>query len=142
MRPKIESLILPAYKKVMNNVLKANNGNIVKGYKFTDEDKRLIGQYYNKALYISKANLPEGVPILNSNLNYDDIQDYYFEKAAIKNSGIVVVDNILSPETYATLQQYLLESTIYYEAKRDLGTYTGAYLDAGLHHPLLLQVAD
>ena len=76
MKSKIESLILPAYRIVMTRVAERNYNDMIKGYMFTEEDKSLIGQYYNKALYISNVKLPPGASILNNkDLNFKQIQE-------------------------------------------------------------------
>ena len=56
-------------------------------------------------------------------------------------SGAIYFDDLLTPRALATLQRYLLESTIWHDFSH-IGGFVASYLEDGLACPLLLQIAD
>jgi len=98
---------------------------------------------YNRALYVPDvpANRADGTPIqiFGESLNPAQIQQDW-----IDSNGIVVVDDVLSKETLALIQQKIMwESTVWYQTKlpQRFGGYAGAYIDDGLHQRILLRLS-
>ncbi|CAM9278131.1 unnamed protein product, partial [Heterosigma akashiwo] len=111
-------------------------------YAFQKTDYELgIASVYNKALHQSNfdelrdenGNL---VPLLNPELDVETIE------SAWKETGVVVIDNLLTREALERIRQLMLESTVFYQTKMPLkfGGYVGAYIDDGLHDRILLQL--
>lgn len=76
--------------------------------------------------------------ILNPNLDWEDLEKEYWDQ----DPQVVVIDNILSKEALHKIRKILLESTVFYQTKNpnEIGGYTGAYIDDGLHDRILLEL--
>ena len=138
-----ESKVIPIYEKVLNNIPSLDKLERTKGlYAFTNDDYSIgISEVYNKALFMTSSDVLDSKwrerRLLNEELNFNAIQqDYsatgslaYSESTAIP--GVVVIDNLLSPETLALIRQLLLTNTHWYQTKTPLefGKYVGAYID-------------
>ena len=58
------------------------------------------------------------------------------------HSGIVVIDNLLSPIVLEKVRDYLMMSTFYYDVKTPrYGRYVGSYMNDGMHDTLLMAIA-
>ena len=151
--------VAPIYRKVLQNIpaledLQRTNGL----YAFRPPDWEAgIAAAYNKALYLQPLEDDDvtplddnsRTPLLNPALDTQTIQQEWFGETtdtttqANSNTGIVVIDDILSPEALHNIRKVLLESTVWYQTKMPAvyGGYAGAYLDDGLHHKILLQLS-
>jgi hypothetical protein len=123
-------------------------------YKFGPEDKDIL-HFYNRAMFMPsfgrhdhQHQIDGGMmasteaPLLTPR-NWSHVEKQWFgEDPHYANPGIVVVDDVLSPETLRRVREYLLVSTMWYEAKTPrYGRYVGAYIGDGLHDTLLTEVA-
>jgi hypothetical protein len=141
------NIVAPMYQEVLSHIPPLEQLNATGGlYPFSQSDQALgIGSLYNKALYQAKFdNVPVNVPLINPDLDLELIQRQWLgQDSNHKHPGIVVVDDILTPEALNKIRQLLLESTVWYQTKLPLqfGGYVGAYIDDGLHDRILLQVA-
>lgn len=93
------------------------------------------GGHYNRCMHRAEApELPEGA--LAPGLDTDAISaDYH-----ARRPGITWIDGFLRPGALNALRDYLLESTIWYDADHPKG-YVGAYIHDGFTCPLVLQIA-
>jgi hypothetical protein len=139
-----ENVVAPIYREMLGRIppleqLERSNGL----YPFKKEDYDLgIESIYNKVLHHTnfeelKDSDGNVIPLLNPNLDLDTIEN------TMISEGIVVIDNLLSPDALSRIRQLLLESTVWFQTKMPLkfGGYVGAYVDDGLHDKLLLQLA-
>jgi len=57
--------------------------------------------------------------------------------------GVIVIDDLLTPQTLSLLRRLLLRNTHWYQTKTPLefGKYVGSYIDDGLHDPIFLELA-
>ncbi len=95
-----------------------------------------LGDSYNRPLYRAQgAELAQDA--LNPALDWTAIANEYGSTLP----GIAVIDDLLSPDTLAALQEFLLDSTIWYDFTYIAG-FLACYLEDGLACPLLLQIAD
>jgi tetratricopeptide (TPR) repeat protein len=102
----------------------------------SEEQLDLLGNDYNTAIHICPA--PEITKeVISSGWNREKTTSI-FKQAS---SGVVVIDNLLSPEALSALQRYLLESTIWHDFSHISG-FVASYLEDGLACPLLLQIVD
>jgi hypothetical protein len=97
-------------------------------------------RFYNRALHVPDVPEVNGArSMFNSDtIDLDKIQKQWDE------TGIVVIDNLLSSEALQIIRQRVMyESTMWYQTKlpHKFGGYTGAYIDDGLHARILLQLA-
>lgn len=144
--------VIPVYEKVLQNmpsdeILAKDQGL----YRFQLSDVLLgIKEYYNRALYRPEEDEDEAIAgdnsqsscptdILNPNLDWKAIEHEYWQQ----DPQVVVIDNVLSEEALRRIRNILLESTVFYQTKNPtlVGTYTGAYIDDGLHDRILLELA-
>ena len=149
--------VAPIYRNVLKNIpaledLQRTNG--LYAFRQADWDAG-IAAVYNKALYLQPLDgdddtpLGDGSrkPLLNPALDTQRIQQEWFggsnSKTTNSNTGIVVIDDILSQEALNNIRKVLLESTVFFQTKMPLsfGGYAGAYIDDGLHHKILLQLS-
>jgi hypothetical protein len=136
-------VVLPAYRSIQVPLLEDLTR--TQGlYSFTTKDRKRSNSLYNKALYHPVINLVDGhgtpIPLLNPKLDVNRIEK---EWKGGEHPGIVAVDDILSKEAVAMIQQVLWEATVWYETKLPLtfGGYVGAYIDDGLHDRIFLDLA-
>jgi hypothetical protein len=144
-------VVAPIYREVLARVPPLEQLERTGGlYPFQLADQELgIGAIYNKALY--QTNFEElkdasgkPIPLLNPRLDVDLIQKQWFgTDENHKYPGIVVIDEVLTPDALVRIRQLLLENTVWYQTKMPLkfGGYVGAYIDDGLHDRILLQLA-
>ena len=100
-----------------------------------NKDQILLKGSYNRLIHVIKApKLKEAA--VNNSLNVEKITNDYFNH----EFGLTYFDNFLSSKALASLRQFLLGSTIWFDVKK--GGYLGAYLKEGLANPLILQIAE
>ena len=147
--------VIPIYKKVLSNIPPLEQLERTGGlYAFRPADIEAgIMKVYNKALHVpdfDELKDEDGtlVSLLNKNFDKEKIEAKWFgedsaEEDNYSRPGVVVIDDILSPEALARIRQLLLESTVFYQTKMPLefGGYGGAYIDDGLHARILLALA-
>mmetsp|Transcript_17277 Transcript_17277/g.49494 ORF Transcript_17277/g.49494 Transcript_17277/m.49494 type:complete len:441 (-) Transcript_17277:96-1418(-) len=154
----LRDVVIPTYKKVLSRIppldqLERTGG--LYAFRQADYDDG-IAEVYNKAIHVPdfdvlKDSESKPLPLLNQNFDAAKIEAKWFgEQAAnedaddqLSRPGVVVIDDILSPEALARIRQLLLESTVFYQTKMPLkfGGYAGAYIDDGLHDKILLALA-
>lgn len=150
--------VIPIYKKVLGNIPPLDELERTGGlYAFRPADIEAgINKVYNKALHVTdfdelKDSSGQPISLLNENFDAGKIENKWFGEDRGKEDkddnlsrpGVVVIDDILSPEALARIRQLLVESTVFYQTKMPLkfGGYAGAYIDDGLHDRLLLALA-
>ena len=115
-------------------------------YKFGTEDRDIL-HFYNRAMFMPPfgrlSNSDGDTASLLTPRKWTHVeQQWYGEDPNHANPGVVVIDNLLSPETLQRVREYLLVSTMWYEAKTPrYGNYLGAYLGDGMFDTLLNEVA-
>lgn len=154
----LRDVVIPTYKKVLDRIPPLDQLERTGGlYAFRQADfDDGIANVYNKAIHVpgfDELKDADGnpLPLLNKNFDAAAIEAKWFgEEGAnddpndtLSRPGVVVIDDILSPEALARIRQLLLESTLFYQAKMPLkfGGYAGAYIDDGLHDRILLALA-
>lgn len=95
-------------------------------------DQRLY-KWYNRALYYGDGSHVSG-KALNPN-NWPQLEENYLHG----EPAITHVDQLLSSEALSKLQNYLLDSTIWFDVKAG---YLGTYLRDGFDIPLVHQIAE
>ena len=93
-----------------------------------------LADSYNRPLHAAEAPELSG-PALNPRLRAAPVTEMFRESAP----GIAVIDDLLTPEAFAVLRRFLLESTIWYDFTH-IGGFLAAYLEDGMACPLLLQI--
>ena len=153
----LRDVVIPTYTRVLDRVPPLDQLGRTGGlYAFRQADfDDGIAKVYNKAIHVpdfDELKDADGnpLPLLNKNFDAAAIEAKWFgEEGAdddpndtLSRPGVVVIDDILSPEALARIRQLLLESTVFYQAKMPLkfGGYAGAYIDDGLHGRLLIQL--
>ena len=102
----------------------------------SDKHRGLLGDTYNRPFHILEAPLLDE-PTIDKNLNVNNITNDYFSH----DFGLTYIDEFLSPKALASLRDFLLGSTIWFDFFHS-GGYIGAYLKDGLASPLILQIAE
>jgi tetratricopeptide (TPR) repeat protein len=93
-----------------------------------------IGASYGRLLYLRPtARLPQA---LSPHWDRDRVQADYLERPP----GVVVIDELLTPEALAELQAFCLQSTVW-SGNRYAHGRLGAFFRDGFNCPLLLQIA-
>ena len=100
------------------------------------EQYRRIADSYNRPIHRIEAPRVAGSS-LSDGIDAGAVTARYFDTAP----GIAHFDGALCPQALSSLRRYLLESTIWFDA-RYRGGYLGAFLNDGLACPLLLQIAE
>ena len=159
-----ESQVIPIYETILKNIPPLSQLKQTKGlYAFTRDDYASgIATVYNKALYMTTADELDpdwrAQGILN-NLDWDLHQRYWFdvceeesielsdaasmEPTSSSTPGVVVIDDILTPNALSIIRQLLLRNTHWFQTKTPLefGKYVGSYIDDGLNDAIFLQLA-
>ena len=102
----------------------------------SDKHRGILGDTYNRPFHINEAPLLDE-PTVNKNLNVHKITNDYFSH----DFGLTYIDEFLSPKALASLRDFLLGSTIWFDFFHG-GGYMGTYLKDGLASPLILQIAE
>lgn len=102
----------------------------------TDAQLETLGFDYNTALHVIDA--PEifsgGI---NPDLDTDAIQASWEER----DTGVITIDDLLTPKALSLLQRFLTQSTIWHDLNHIVG-FVATYLEDGFACPLVLQIAD
>lgn len=137
-------VVAPIYRQMLDRIPELDQLERTHGlYGFRPADYDLgIKEIYNKALHhtdFSELKDEDGnlMDLLSPELDVAKIEKSW------KATGVVVIDNLLTPEALARIRQLMLESTVFFQTKMPLefGGYVGAYIDDGLHDRILLQLA-
>ena len=146
-----ETQVIPIYERVLQNIPPLEELGLTKGlYAFTKKDID-IDTVYNKALYMTSADTVDAgwkQGLLNNDLDMTEIQQNWFgenqkDEASSSIPGVIVIDDLLTPQTLSTLRTLLLRNTHWYQTKTPLefGKYVGSYIDDGLNDPIFLELA-
>ena len=136
-------IVAPMYQQMIDRIPPVEKLQRTHGlYGFRPDDYQLgLAEIYNKALHQTTFSellddTGKPIPLLNPNLDIDLISKTYLEQ------GVVVIDNLLTPDALERIRQLMLESTVWFQTKSlNFGGYVGAYIDDGLHDRILLQLA-
>lgn len=169
----LQSTVIPIYRDVLKNIPPLDELAKTQGlYAFTDLDYELgIGDVYNKMLYSTTSDeldpgwrqLAEKRNGLLNPRDWEAIQQSWFGakgngNESAKNDakleqqndnlhsstpGVLVIDDLLSPQTLDIIRKLLLRNTHWYQTKMPLkfGKYVGSYIDDGLNDPVFLELA-
>jgi hypothetical protein len=102
----------------------------------SETDLMALGEDYNTAIHLCGA--PE---IAGSAVSIRSDGAALMRQFHEEHSGAVYFDELLTPEAFAKLKRYLLESTIWHDFSH-IGGFVASYLEDGLACPLVLQIAD
>lgn len=159
--------VIPIYEHVLRDIPPLSELTSTRGlYAFTKENYDAgIASVYNQALYMTTSDdIDSGWNNerinLNESLDWDTIQKDWFVVGDINTQtddldttstldtnvtggGVIVIDEIFTPDTLSILRILLLQNTHWFQTKTPLefGKYVGAYIDDGLHDPIFLQIA-
>jgi tetratricopeptide (TPR) repeat protein len=104
-------------------------------YVMTESERRSVDETYNRIFHLHRARFA-GSQALGAGVDWSAAERRYFESKA----GILVIDDLLSPDALAEVRRICLESTIWFD-DRHRGGYLGAKLRDGFCDPLLLQIS-
>jgi hypothetical protein len=109
-------------------------------YRFRNEDIDIMA-YYNRALFFPQ--LPQvPTPVLSPRDWARLESQWHGEDISYPHPGIIIVDNLLSPEALERVRSYLLLGTFWYEAKTPrYGCYLGAYINDGMYDQGIADIA-
>jgi Flp pilus assembly protein TadD len=95
-----------------------------------------MAPHYNRLIYKPDTPaIPDGA--VNRSLDRPAIEADYLRNAP----GITHLDNFLTPAALASLRQFCLEATVWFQFRYANG-YLGAFMDDGFCCPLLMQIAE
>ena len=124
--------IVKQYKKIASEINWPSDSSLIT---LNKKHQYLLKDSYNRLLHIVKApRLKEGA--VNKSLDTNKITNDYFNH----EFGLTYIDNFLSTKALNSLRNFLYESTIWFDVKKD--GYLGTYLIDGLANPLIFQIAD
>jgi phage pi2 protein 07 len=135
------------YRSVLDRMEQANYDEHNSFYHFQKADQEIM-KWYNRALYhprfgstVVDSGTQQPVPLLNAAVDFAKHERQWFGEEG-DQPGIVVIDNLLSPQVLENIREYLLSSTFWYEVKTpNVGRYLGAYIADGMNDQLLMAVA-
>ena len=124
--------LVKRYKKIASEINWPSDSSLVN---LNNQHQYLLQDSYNRLLNVVKApRLKEGA--VNDSLDDKKITNNYFNH----EFGLTYIDNFLSTKALNSLRNFLYESTIWFDVKKD--GYLGTYLIDGLANPLIFQIAD
>ena len=124
--------LVKKYKKIASEINWPSDSSLVT---LNNQHQYLLQDSYNRLLNVVKApRLKEGA--VNHCLDTKKITTDYFNH----EFGLTYIDNFLSTKALNSLRNFLYESTIWFDVKKD--GYLGTYLIDGLANPLIFQIAD
>ncbi len=94
----------------------------------------LLGEDYNTAIHIA------GAPEIAGGAVSPGLDSRAIAGAFRAGGGAISIDSVLTPPALASLQRFLLDSTIWHDFSH-IGGFVATYLEDGLACPLLLQIA-
>lgn len=120
------------YKKISSEIDWPSDTKLIS---LSNKHRSLLKDSYNRLIHLSEApKLKENA--VNDELNVANITNDYFNH----EFGLTYIDNFLTPQAIKSLRDFLLESTIWFNVKRN--GYVGAFLGEGFANPLIIQIAD
>ena len=124
--------LVKQYKKIASEINWPSDSSLIN---LNNQHQYLLQESYNRLLHVVKApRLKEGA--VNNSLDTKKITNDYFNH----EFGLTYIDNFLSTKALNSLRNFLYESTIWFDVKKD--GYLGTYLIDGLANPLIFQIAD
>ena len=124
--------LVKQYKKIASEINWPSDSSLIN---LNNQHQQLLQDSYNRLLHVVKApRLKEGA--VNNSLDAKKITNNYFNH----EFGLTYIDNFLSTKALNSLRNFLYESTIWFDVKKD--GYLGTYLIDGLANPLIFQIAD
>ena len=99
------------------------------------EPYTLVGHIYNRIVYLPEV--PRVVRALSSSWNPREVEASFLDR----RSGVVVLDNFLTPEALAGIRRFAMQATVWSGIRYAYGRL-GAFFNDGFNCPLLLQVAE
>ena len=124
--------LVKKYKKIASEINWPSDSSLIN---LSNQHQYLLQDSYNRLLHVIKApRLKEGA--VNDSLDTKKITNDYFNH----EFGLTYIDNFLSTKALNSLRNFLYESTIWFDVKKD--GYLGTYLIDGLANPLIFQIAD
>ena len=124
--------LVKQYKKIASEINWPSDSSLIN---LNNQHQHLLQDSYNRLLHVVKApRLKEGA--VNNTLDTKKITNDYFNH----EFGLTYIDNFLSTKALNSLRNFLYESTIWFDVKKD--GYLGTYLIDGLANPLIFQIAD
>ena len=124
--------LVKQYKKIASEINWPSDSSLIT---LNKKHQYLLKDSYNRLLHTVKApRLKEGA--VNKSLDTKKITNDYFNH----EFGLTYIDNFLSTKALTSLRNFLYESTIWFDVKKD--GYLGTYLIDGLANPLIFQIAD
>ena len=124
--------LVKQYKKIASEINWPSDSSLIN---LNNQHQYLLQDSYNRLLNVVKApRLEEGA--VNDSLDTKKITNDYFNH----EFGLTYIDNFLSTKALNSLRNFLYESTIWFDVKKD--GYLGTYLIDGLANPLIFQIAD
>jgi hypothetical protein len=111
--------VAPIYREMLNRLPPLEELDRTNGlYPFAKADyyEQGIGSVYNRALRLTDFDALKDqngnlIPLLNPELDVDKI-----EKTML-SEGVVVVDNLLTPDALQRIRQVMLESTVFFQVR-------------------------
>jgi len=104
-------------------------------FELDEETRAEIGETYNRILHVRST--PRVREVFSPRWNPRSVETEYLASRL----GLVVVDDLLSPEALREVRQFCLESTVWSGIRYAHGRL-GAFFYDGFNCPLLLQVAE
>lgn len=99
------------------------------------EAREKIGDVYNRVLHVRET--PAVDRALSDSWDPQSVESEYLDNPP----GVVVIDDVLTPECLRELREFCLESTVW-SGNRYRHGRLGAFFESGFNCPLLLQVAE
>ncbi len=100
-----------------------------------DFERELIGDVYGRIVW--RPSIPRVPRALSGRWDPSRVEAAFVDHPI----GIVVIDNVFSPEALEGLRQFCVESTIWFENRYSYGRL-GAFFRDGFNCPLLVQMAE
>lgn len=136
-----QTQVIPKYKAILGQIPPLEQLDRTGGlYAFRTNDVEDTGilDVYNKANHVTDFDelkdpkTGRAISLLSDTFDANKIEAQWFgEDEEYTTPGVVVIDNLLSPEALNRIRQLLLESTVFFQTKMPLkfGGYAGAYID-------------
>ena len=124
--------IIASYQRVLERfAARGGDGR----FELDDETREEIGDTYNRILHVRPT--PRVRDVFSPRWNPRAVESDYLASTL----GLVVVDDLLSPEALREVRQFCLESTVWSGIRYAHGRI-GAFFYDGFNCPLLLQIAE
>ena len=129
----VTDLVLPEYRRMLAIAQTVSEGRSDMFFMtHPQQDLAVFFSLQKRALHLHPGDSVRGDAI-SPQLDLDAIQEDYLQK----EHHVAVIDNFFTQEALHLLRDFLLESTIWTEAKFG---HVGAYLEAGFACPLVAQI--